>query len=289
MSAFDQIHKWFLNSRIADYIGLVSGKVTSLRKLYSNVEEFYSATNITRMVANLMRTGIALIMASTLLGSMILVLFAPTLPFLPISGMERVGAGFLSSYISYRLYKAFRISNIALLQMGQVTGGMENQPWSGKLIILFLSLVLIVLSPIIGALSVKKVDELIIQGLLSDAGFLLKLSVLSTIVIYGIGITILFTGASLMIIAVLTPYRAFLFVLYRIFKRNIFTSVSNAFEYISGVSLYTEPDIVCEKCFTSNFIFEQLKYDNELYVAICANCSKTYAITHIPTDKTSDK
>jgi|GEM_PF-4367270 len=239
------------------------------------------------LYTSLIRVGLSIVFGSLAIFLIVLIVFAPSLIETPFGQTGTIIFGLLSSAISYKIYKAIKVSNSTVLTAGRDPVGPDTL-WkkatktTGRRLSSSLAALLIV--PIAVFVMLLAMDFVLAsvssygEGVLSPLGEPAKLSIIISVLSFDIGIITISLGCILVFWSLITPFRSALARGYRFLRLRSIIAIYHSFERITGISKYGEPEIICEECFSSSFTLRRNEEGLSNYELRCSRCKRPSAL-----------
>lgn len=238
------------------------------------------------LYTSLIRVGLSTSFGAFAVFLIVLILFVPSLTSTPFGQTGTTVFGLLSSAISYRIYRAIKISNSTVLTAGRKTVGPDNL-WrkSTKTTIrrTGTSLVALLSAPTAVYLGFRALDFVLSstasyqEGMFSTLGEPAKLLLVTAVFAFDMGILTISLGCVLVFGSLLTPLRSAVMRGYRYLRLRGILLLYRSLERITGSSQLTEPEKVCERCFSSSFRVRENTDGISEYELICSRCKRPFA------------
>lgn len=237
------------------------------------------------LYVSLIRVGLSISFGALAIFLIVLIVFAPSLIATPFGQTGTTLFGLLSSAISYKIYRASKISNSTFLTAGRKTVGPDNL-WrkSTKTTVRRVgsSLVALLTAPFALYVGSKALDFVLRstssyrEGMLSTLGEPAKSLFLVSVLALNAGILTISLGCVLVFWSLITPLRSAVMRGYRCLRLQSITLIYCSLERISGVSQY-KPDEICEECFSSSFRLRRNEGGHSEYELVCSRCKRPFA------------
>lgn len=238
------------------------------------------------LYASLIRVGLSISFGALAIFLIVLVVFAPSIMPGPFGQTRTTLFGLLSSAISYKIYRVSKVSNSTVLTAGRGAVGPDSL-WRKSTKTTFRrvvsSLVALLISPLalyIGFLAldiISKSTSSYREGMLADLGPAAEFSLLGSVFAFNAGILTISLGCLLVFWSLTTPSRSALIRGYRCLRLQFITLIFRSLERISGVSQYTEPEMICGECFSSSFRVRRNVNGQSEYELVCSRCKRPFA------------
>lgn len=238
------------------------------------------------LYASLVRVGLSISFGALAIFLIVLLVFAPSLMAVPFGQTGTTLFGLISSAISYKIYRASKVSNSTVLTAGRDTVGPDNlwrRSTKSTARRAISSVVALLIAPLALFLGVRALDLIITftapysDGMLSDLGTVAELSFLLSVLAFNAGILTISLGCVLVFWSLITPLRSALMRGYRYWRLQSTTWIYQVLERISGVSHYEKPEKICEECFSSSFRLRKNVDGLSEYELVCSRCMRPFA------------
>jgi len=238
------------------------------------------------LYASLIRVGLSTSFGAFAVFLIVLILFVPSMTSSPIGQTGTTVFGLLSSAISYKIYRAIKISNSTVLTAGRKAVGPDSL-WrkstrttarrAGT------SLVALLSAPTAVYLGFRALDFVLSstasyqEGMFSTLGEPIKLLLVIAVFAFDLGILTISLGCMLVFGSLLTPLRSAIMRGYRYLRLQVILVTYRNLERITGLSPLAEPEKICERCFSSSFKVREDTDRLSEYELACSRCKRPVA------------
>lgn len=237
------------------------------------------------LYVSLIRVGISISFAGLGASIISLILFAPSLVSVPLGQTGKVLLGLFTSIVSFKIYQLFKLSNTTVLAAGRTVVGVDSlwrkstRTTTRRIVVIILS---VILSPsvLVGGFTVfgfvTDSTSGYTDGVLSELGTGGEVTLFISILAFNAGIVTISLGLLLVFWALLTPLRSALYRGFRFGKIKSKMVIYDWIENLSGVSLYTPPEKICDKCFSTSFKMGIENDEPKKFLLLCSHCGRQY-------------
>lgn len=238
------------------------------------------------LYSSLIRVGICTTFASLAVFLIVLIVVAPSLITVPLGETGTVLFGLLSSAISYKIYRAIKVSNSTVLAAGRGVATPDRlwkkstKTTSRRVVS---SLIFLVTAPIAPYVGLKFLDFVSMstasyrEGFLSDLSWGAELIVVLSVIAFNAGLLTIALGCLLLFWSLTTPFRSAVMRSYRYLRLQLIRAIYRGVERVSGVSQYSDPEKICDACFSASFRLQSNDDGLTEYELVCARCMRRFA------------